>query len=117
MWLFTSTFAIILMSIGQFVARERVMMPISSSCLFGGTRLIWLGVRWASVVKLGWERLEYVLQGESSHAGNIKTTMNGLLVVMEHARPCRTAFRKSSGSKSEKARHDEHVHRYMHLSY
>jgi hypothetical protein len=98
------------MSIGHSVARERVMMAISSSCLCGGTRLSWLGLRWASVVKLRWERMECVIQGESSHAGNIKTTRNGLLVVVEHARALRTAFRRSSGSKSGKARH-EHVHR------
>jgi hypothetical protein len=85
-------------------------MAISSSCLFDDTRLSWLGLRWASVVKLGWERMKCVLQGESSHAGNIKTTKNGLLVVMEHARACRTAFRRSSGLMSGKARH-EHVHR------
>jgi hypothetical protein len=54
--------------------------------------------------------MECVLQGESSHIGNIKTANNGLLVVVEHARACRTAFHRSSGSKSRKAMH-EHVHR------
>ena len=101
--------AIIIMSIGHSVARERVMKAISSSYLFGGTRLSWLGLRWGSVVKLGWERMECVLQGEASHAGNIKITKNGLLVVAEHARACRTVFRRSSGSKSGKARY-EHGH-------
>ena len=98
------------MSIGHSVARERVMMAISSSCLFGGPRLSWLGLRWACVFKLGWERMECFLQGESSHVGNIKTTKKGLLVMVEHARACRTIFRRSSGLKSGKDRH-EHVHR------
>ena len=107
---FPAAFAILIVSIGHSVAHERVMMAISSSCLLGGTRLSWLGLRWASVVKLGWERIERVLQGESSHAGNIKTTKNGLLVVVEHSRACRTVFRRPSGSKSRKARY-AHVHR------
>jgi hypothetical protein len=107
---FPSAFAIIIMSIRHSVARERVMMARSSSWLFGGTRLSWLGLRWASVVKLGWEKMECVLQGESSHAGNMKTAKNGLLVVVEHARACITTFRRFSGSKSGKARH-EYVHR------
>ena len=98
------------MSIGHYVVRERVMMAILSSFLIGGTRLSWLGLRWASVVKLRWERMECVLQGESSHACYLKSTKNGLLVVVEHARACRIAFRRSSCSKSGKARH-EHVHR------
>jgi len=33
-------------------------------------------------------------------AGNIKTTRNGLLVVVDHARACRTDFFRSSGSMS-----------------
>ena len=62
------------------------------------------------MVKLGWKRMKCVLEGESSHVGNIKTTRNGLLVVVEHARACRTDFHMSSSSKSEKAMH-EHAHR------
>jgi hypothetical protein len=58
------------------------------------------------VVKFGWERMECVLQGESSHAGNIKTTRYGLLVVVDHARTWKTDFCRSSGSKSGNARHD-----------
>ena len=51
---FPSGFAmIIIISIRHYVASERVMVAMSSSCLFGGTRLSWLGFRWASVVKLG----------------------------------------------------------------
>jgi len=53
--------------------------------------------------------MEWVFQGESSHSGNIKTAKNGLLVGVEHARACRTDFRRSSSSKSGKARH-EHVY-------
>ncbi len=107
---FSSAFATTIMSIGHYVACERVLMAISSNCLLGCTSLNWLGLRWASVIKLEWERMECVLQDESSHVGNIKTTRNGLLVVVEYARACRTAFRMSSGSMSGKARH-EHIHR------
>jgi hypothetical protein len=54
--------------------------------------------------------MECVLQGEFSHAGSIKTTKNGLLVAVEHARARRTIFYRSAGSRSEINRH-EHVHR------
>jgi len=54
--------------------------------------------------------MECVLQRESSHAGSIKTTRNGLIVVVEHERACRTDFRRFSSSKSGKTRH-EHIHR------
>jgi hypothetical protein len=33
----------------------------SSSFLLAGTNLNWLGLRWASVVKLDWERMECVI--------------------------------------------------------
>jgi len=62
------------------------------------------------VVKLGCERMECVFQGESSHAGRIKTTRNGLLVVVEHVRACRTDFQRSLSSESGAARH-EAIHR------
>ena len=42
------------------------------------------------MVKLGSERMECVFQGQLSHVGNIKTTKNELLVVVEYARVCRT---------------------------
>ena len=35
---------------------------------------------------LGWERIECVLQGESSYTGSTKTAKNGLVVVVEHTR-------------------------------
>ena len=110
MILFRYTFTITIMLIGHSVARERATLALSSSCLFGGTRLSWLELRWASVVKLGWETMECVIQGESSHPGSIRTAKNGLLVVVEHARACRTEFRRYLASNSGTTRHD-HVHR------
>ena len=46
------------------------------------------------MLNLGWERMESVIHGEFSHAGSIKTTRNGLLFVVEHARACMTYFLK-----------------------
>ena len=43
--------------------------------------------------------MESIFQGESSHAGIIKTIKNGLGVVVEHSRACKTVFRRSYGSK------------------
>ena len=106
---FPSTFAIIHMQIGKYIARKRETLVLSSSCLFAGAILRWLGLRWASVVKLGWERMDCVFYGDSSHAGSMKTTKNGQLVVVEYARACRTDFGRFSCSKSGTARH-EHVH-------
>ena len=37
------------------------------------------------MVVVGWERLDCVLQGESSHAGSIKTTSSGLGDDVEEA--------------------------------
>ena len=107
---FPSTFAITMMSIRHSVFRKRETLMLPSSCLLTGTNLSLVGLRWVSVVNLGWERMECVLQGESSHAGSIKTPKNGLLVVIEHAIACRTDFCRSSVSNSGTARH-EHVHR------
>ncbi len=81
---------------------------MESSCWSDGSNLSWLGLRWIIVVKSGWERVECVLQGDSFHAGSNQIPNNGLLAV-EHVRACRTDFRRSSGLKSGKARH-EHVH-------
>ncbi len=55
---FPSTFAMIIMSIGHYVTRKRATLTMSSSYLFGGTRVSWLGLRCASVVKLRLERME-----------------------------------------------------------
>ena len=52
---FPSTFAIIVMLIGYSIARKRETLVLSSSCLFTGTNLCWLGLRWATVIKLRWE--------------------------------------------------------------
>jgi hypothetical protein len=62
------------------------------------------------VFKLGWDSIECVLYGESSHAGSIMTTSKGLSVAAEQARACRTAFMVYVGSCSGTARH-EPVHR------
>ena len=56
--------------------------------------------------------MECVLHGESSHAGSIKTTGNGLSVEEEQARACGNAFLLSVGLYSGTARH-EPVHRYQ----
>ena len=53
--------------------------------------------------------MECVLQGRFSHVGSIKTTENQLLVMIEHARTCRTDFLRYLGSKSGTTRHG-HVH-------
>jgi hypothetical protein len=97
-------------TIGDSVARKIETSVSSSSSLFAVTNLKWLGLRWASVVKLGWEGMEYVFQGKSPHAGRIKTIRNGVLVVVENARAYRTGFRRSPGSKSGIVWH-EAVHR------
>jgi len=107
---FSSHFVFVIMSIGHYVARKREILVTSSSCLFAGTHLSWLGLRWASVVKLRLKRMECVLQGESFHVGSIKIARNGLLVVVEHARAYRADFLMSTGSKSGTTRH-EHDHR------
>jgi len=62
------------------------MLAILSSCLWAGTSLRWLTLSWTRVVMLGWERIECVLQGESSYTGSTKTAKNGLVVVVEHTR-------------------------------
>ena len=56
--------------------------------------------------RLGCDSIDYVLQGESSHADRTKTTRRGLGDSIEQAIACRTAFRMSSGSYSGLAMHD-----------
>ena len=58
------------------------------------------------MVVLGCESMYCVLHGESSQAGNIKTTKSGLGDVVEKASACRTALRISSGSYSGLAMQD-----------
>jgi len=83
---------------------------LSSNCLQVGTNLSCSGLRWTSVIEFGWERMEWVLRGESFHVGRMRTDRNGLAVVVEHARACMIALRKSSGSNSGASKH-ESVHR------
>ena len=56
--------------------------------------------------KLGCERIDWDLQGESPHAGRIKTTKRGLGDAIEQAIVCITAFRMSSSSYSGLTMHD-----------
>ncbi len=56
--------------------------------------------------ELGCESIDCVLQGESSHAGSMKTTRRGLGDAIEEAIACLTAFRMSSGSYSGLAMHN-----------
>ena len=52
------------------------------------------------MVVLGCDRMDCVLQGESSHAGSIKMTSSELGDDVEEAMALRTALRMSSGSYS-----------------
>ncbi len=58
------------------------------------------------MVVLGCESMDYVLHGESSNAGRIKTTRSGLGDIVEEASACRTALRISSSSYSGLAMQD-----------
>jgi hypothetical protein len=78
------------MFIGYSAARRRVIQRLLSGCLLAGTNLSCLGFRWTSVVMLGWESMERVLCGESSHGGSIKTTRDGFSVAIDQARACTT---------------------------
>ena len=86
------------------------MSRLVSSCSLVGMNLSWLGLSWTSVVMLGWDSMECVLHGASSHAGRIMTTSRGLSVAAEQARACRTAFFVYDGSCSGTARL-EPIHR------
>ncbi len=59
--LFPATFAITIMPFGHFFARRRETLIFSSSCLLAGRNLSWSRLRWASVVRLGWDIIECVL--------------------------------------------------------
>ena len=61
------------------------MSRSASGCLCVGTNLSWFACMWTSMVVLGCERMDCVLQGESSHAGSIKTTSSGLGDDVEEA--------------------------------
>jgi len=62
------------------------MLALFSSYLWAGTSLSWLELRRIRVFMMGWERMECVLHGESSHAGSIKMAKSGLVDMVEHAR-------------------------------
>ncbi len=72
-------------STGQSTGRRSEVSRSASSCLCVGTNLSWFACRWTSVVVLGCERMDCVLQGESSHPGSIKTTSSGLGDDVEEA--------------------------------
>ena len=61
--------------------------------------------RCASVVIMGWESMECVLHGESSHARCINATRTGFEDIMAQAMACKIVVRMSTGSYSGLARH------------
>ncbi len=82
------------------------MLRSLSNCLCIGMNLSCLAGRCASVVRLGCWSLEWILQGESSHAGSIRTTRNGFGDVVAQVRACKIVLRMSVGSYSRVARQD-----------
>ena len=70
------------------------MSRSASNCLCVGTNLSWFACIWTSRVVLGCDSMDCVLHGESSQAGRIKTTRNGLGDIVEEASACRTALEK-----------------------
>ena len=60
------------------------------------------------MVRLGCWSMAWVLHGESSHAGNIRTRRNGFADDVVQASACKIVLRMSDGSYSGFARH-EHV--------
>ena len=110
-WAFLpSVLAITTTSIGWSAARRRVMSRLVSNCSLTGMNLSWLGLSWTSVATLGWDSMECVLHGASSHAGSIMTISKGLSVAVEQAMVCRTVFLVFADSCSGTSRH-EPVHR------
>ena len=67
------------------------------------------------MVRLGCWSMEWVLHGESSHAGSIRTTRNGFADDVTQASACKIVWRISTGSYSGFARH-EPVQRYLYAS-
>ena len=72
-------------STGQSAGRRSEVSRSAYSCLCVGTNLSWFACRWTSMVVLGCESMDCVLQGESSHVGSIKTTSSGLGDDVEEA--------------------------------
>ena len=77
-----------------------------SSCLCDGMNLSWLEGKCASVVRLGCWSMEWVLHGESSHAGSIMTTRNGFADDVAQASACHSVLPMSAGSYSGFTRHE-----------
>ena len=73
------------MSTAQSAGRRRNMSRSASNCLCVGMNLRWFALIWASMVVLGCDSMDYVLHGESSQAGRIKTTSSELGDVVEEA--------------------------------
>ncbi len=67
------------------------------------------------MVRLGYWSMVWVLNGESSHAGSIKTTRKGFADDVAQASTWRIVLRMSAGSYSGFARH-EAVQRQLNAS-
>ncbi len=65
-----------------------------------------LVVIWMGVSKSGWLRIVAEYLGVSSQTGSPKTTKKGVVVSVDDARACRTAFLMSPRSHSGFAVHD-----------
>jgi len=61
---------------------------------------------WIIVSRLGWLRIAAEYHGLSSQMGSTRITRKGVVVSVDEARACSTAFRMSSGSYSGFAMHD-----------
>ena len=77
-----------------------------SSCFCDGMNLSWLAGRCASVVRLGFWSMAWVLHGEFSHARSIKTTRNGFADDVAQTNACRIVLCMSAASYSGFARHE-----------
>ena len=63
-------------------------------------------VIWMSVSRLLWLRIAAEYHGVSSQMGSTMTTKKGVVVYVDEARACRTAFLMSPGSYSGFALHE-----------
>ena len=77
-----------------------------SSCLCDGMNLSWLAGRCASVVRLGCWSMAWVLHGNSSHAGSIRTTRKGFVDDVAQESAWRIVLCMSTGSFSGFDRHE-----------
>jgi hypothetical protein len=101
-----SLFATIMRSTGQSAGMRVERLRSLSSRLCDGMSLSWLTWRCTRVVRLGCWSMAWVLHGESSHAGSIGTTRNGLADDVAQASACKIVLRMSAGSYSGFARHE-----------